>query len=78
MFLYSELSLAGHATGTVCTEQTLKQSVSSNYQSIHGVLSTALTSDDLDTQMAPVHISVVCSRLLAVLFIYGRTFYTCS
>ena len=36
--------------------------------------STALTSDDLDTQMAPVHILL----FVAVLFIYGRTFYTCS
>ena len=31
--------------------------------------STALTSDDLDTQMAPVHILL----FVAVLFIYGRT-----
>ena len=34
--------------------------------------STALTSDDLDTQIAPVHILL----FVAVLFIYGRTFYT--
>ena len=38
------------------------------------VPSTALTSDDLDTQMTPVQIML----LVAALFIYGRTFYTCS
>ena len=38
------------------------------------VPSTALTSDDLDTQMAPVQIML----FVAALFIYGRTFYTCS
>ena len=32
--------------------------------------STALTSDDLDTPRAP--------SLLCCLYIYGRTFYTCS
>ena len=36
--------------------------------------STALTSDDLDTQMAPVQILL----FVAALFIYVRTFYTCS
>ena len=38
------------------------------------VPSTALISDDLDTQMDPVHIML----LVAALFIYGSTFYTCS
>ena len=38
------------------------------------VPSTALTSDDLDTQMTPVQIML----LVAALFIYGRIFYTCS
>ena len=41
---------------------------------IRVVPSTALTSDDLDTQMTPVPIML----LVAALFIYGRTFYTCS
>ena len=38
------------------------------------VPSTAPTSDDLDTQMAPVQILL----FVAALFIYVRTFYTCS
>ena len=38
------------------------------------VPSTALTSDDLDTQMAPVQILL----FITALFIYCRTFYTCS
>ena len=38
------------------------------------VPSTALTSDDLDTQMAPVQIML----FVAALFIYVRTFYTCT
>ena len=38
------------------------------------VPSTALTSDDLDTPRAPVEILL----FVAVLLIYGRTFYSCS
>ena len=38
------------------------------------VPSNALTSDDLDTQRARVQILL----FVAVLFIYRRTFYTCS
>ena len=36
--------------------------------------STALTSDDLDTQMTPVQFLL----FVAALFIYGTKFYTCS
>ncbi len=57
------------------SEETLKDVGPFYLVSMPGeVPSNALTSDDLDTQRARVQILL----FVAVLFIYRRTFYTCS